>query len=347
MKILHTADLHLKSGEQGRLDVFKWLIEKARELKIELFIIAGDLFDSDNDAIVLRPNVRKIFEDVPCKFLIIAGNHDTKSYSPNYDYGKNVIQLTQMPFEIIELDSLEIVGVPYQSRKFSECVTNLPGDIDILIVHGTLYDASFIFSNPSDLETPYMPIYPANLENIARYVALGHIHSQTFSGTYQNTKAIYPGSPIALDTKCVGRRFAFYLEMDSAKLKVRPLEIEIAPYWEEKKFFVFPGIEDKVLKEIDKYLSVVDTRNAMPNIYIRGFIGESDRIFNHAINNLRDKYIKNFSDLRLTADNIQSWDKIMQNPLAKKFIEKTDGLMDELRNKIFEITLPIFSEMVK
>ncbi len=347
MKILHTADLHLKEGEPQRLEILKWLIQKGRELKIDAFLIAGDLFDSDNDATILRPAVRRIFEPGPFKILIIPGNHDTISYSSNYDYGQNTIQLTQTPFEIIELAGLNIAGVPYQNKKFSECVINLPRNIDILIIHGTLYDTSFIFSMISDLETAYMPIYPTNLENIAHYVALGHIHSHTFSSTYQNTQVVYPGSPIALDTKCIGKRFTYYIDIDRAKLNIKPLEVENAPYWEEREFFVFPGIEEKILKDIDEYLSAGATRNIMYNIYLKGFIAESDKIFNNSVNHLKEKYAKKFLDLRLTLDNIQSWDKIMQNPLAKKFIERTEGLNNELRKKIFEITLPIFGEITR
>ncbi len=347
MKILHTADLHLRNGAENMFDILKWLITKGQELKIDLFIIAGDLFESDNDATTLRSTIRKIFESAPFRFLVIAGNHDPKSYNPNYDYGKNVIQLTQIPFEFIDTDDLRIVGVPYQPKKFSDCITNLPHDIDIIVVHGTLYDTSFMFSISSELEVPYMPIYPVNLENIARYVALGHIHSRTFVNNYKNTKTVYPGAPIALDTKCVGKRHVFYLEINRAHLSVKPVDVEIAPYWTEKEFFVFPGVEDKILDELDLFLAHADQQRAMYNIYIKGFIGESDKSFSTRLNNIRTKYAGKFLELRITPDHIQSWDRIMENGLARKFIEKTNGLEDKLRKKIFEIVLPIFSEITK
>ena len=92
MKFLHTADIHLKKNDQKRLQIFKWLIEKADQKKIDYFIIAGDLFDSDTDATELRPSLKKIFDRAKTQFLVIPGNHDTGSFGEEYDYGQNVIQ---------------------------------------------------------------------------------------------------------------------------------------------------------------------------------------------------------------------------------------------------------------
>jgi DNA repair exonuclease SbcCD nuclease subunit len=205
MKFLHTADLHIKKGEKNRIEILQWLINKAEAMQVDFFIIAGDLFESDTDAIILRQEIKSIFRASSCKFLIIPGNHDLKSYSHDYDYGDNVIQLIETPFEIIELNNLKVCGVPYQNKRFSECIKNIPENIDILTAHGTLYDESFIFSMLDDKETKYMPIYPANLENIARYVAMGHLHSKSIEKRYKNTHVVYPGSPIALDTKCIDK----------------------------------------------------------------------------------------------------------------------------------------------
>ena len=346
MKFLHTADLHLKKGEEERIEILKWLIKKADELKADIFIIAGDLFESDTDATILRPELRKNFETTDIKFLIIPGNHDTQSFSQDYDYGENVIQLIQKPFEIIELDELKICAVPYQNKKFSEYIRDIPSDIDILIAHGTLYDQSFIFSMLDDKETEYMPIYPENLENLARYVALGHLHSRNIEKDYKGTKAIYPGSPIALDTKCIGERYFYLVNIDEKEIKVDSIKIEISPYWVEKEYFIFPGIEEKTVKQIESYLYEIDNSNIMPNITIKGFIGEKDRDFEKEIDAMNNKFKNKFRNLRINP-NIQSWDIIIQNRMVKNFVEKTAELDNTLRMKIFEITFPVFSEALK
>jgi len=338
MKILHTADIHLKKGEKKRIEVFKWLIEKADQLKVDYFIIAGDLFESDADASAMRNDIKKIFEDAPMEFLIIPGNHDERSY--NHSYGKNVTQLIQTPFEIIKRQGCKICGLPYQDNKFSECIRELPNDIDILIAHGTIYDQSFIFSMLDDEETEYMPIYPENLENIARYVAMGHIHSQRIERQYKKTKVVYPGSPIALNTKCEQAR-VFELVTIDKKLENEPIKIEISPHWQKKDFFIFPGIEEKILSEIESYLNEINDLNVMPNIIIKGFIGKKDQDFTNKTKIIEEKY-----RIKINSE-VQPWDIIIENPMVKKFVAKTEAMDNTLRMKVFEITLPIFSKLLK
>lgn len=346
MNFLHTADLHLKKGEEKRTNVLKWLIKKADELNVDYFIIAGDLFESDTDATILRPELKKIFDSTNTTFLIIPGNHDAESFSHDYDYGKNVIQLTQMPFEIIELNGLTICGIPYQNKKFSECVKNIPGEIDILIAHGTLYDSSFIFSMLDDKETEYMPIYPTNLENLARYIAMGHLHSRSIEKDYKNTKVIYPGSPIALDTKCEDKRYFYLINIDKKNLKIERIMIDISPYWLRKELFVFPGNEEEILNEIESHLANLDVTNIMPNIIINGFIGEKDKDFKNKIDEIDKKFTKKFENMKIAID-IQSWDRIIQNRMVKNFVQKTMELDNRLRIKVFEIAFPIFSDILK
>lgn len=346
MKILHTADIHIRKGDTKWIDVLKWLIDKGTALEIDYFIIAGDLFESDADASVLRSEIKEFFEKAKAKFLIIPGNHDAKSFSHDYDYGKNVIQLTKTPFEIIELDGLTVCGIPYQNKKFSECVKNIPGEIDILIAHGTLYDASFIFSVLDDKETEYMPVYPANLENLARYIAMGHLHSRSIEKNYKNTKVVYPGSPIALDTKCEDKRYFYLINIDKENLKIERIKVDISPYWLRKELFVFPGNEQEILNEIESHLAGLDVVNIMPNIIIHGFIGEKDKDFKNKIDEIDKKFAGKFENMKTTI-NIQSWDHIIQNRMVKNFVQKTMELDNRLRIKVFEITFPIFSDILK
>ena len=346
MKILHTADIHLRKGDTKRIDVLQWLIDKGTALEIDYFIIAGDLFESDADASVLRSETKKIFEKAKTEFLIIPGNHDAKSFSHDYDCGKNVIQLTKTPFEVIELNGLTVCGIPYQNKKFSECVKNIPGEIDILIAHGTLYDSSFIFSMLDDKETEYMPIYRANLQNLARYIAMGHLHSRSIEKDYKNTKVVYPGSPIAFDTKCEDTRHFYLINIDKKNLKIERLQVDISPYWLRKELFVFPGNEEEILNEIESHLANLDVTDIMPNIIINGFIGEKNKDFKNKIDEIDKKFTKKFENMKMTID-IQSWDHIIQNRMVKNFVQKTMELDDRLRIKVFEITFPVFSDILK
>ncbi|MGB3340885.1 MAG: DNA repair exonuclease [bacterium] len=346
MKFLHTADIHLKKGDEKRLQVLEWMIEKADQKKIDYFIIAGDLFDSDTDAIELRPVVKSIFERAKTQFLIIPGNHDSGSYDQTHDYGQNVIQFHKSPFEIMEKQNMIICAVPYQNKRFSECVKNIPTKIDLLLCHGTLYDESFIYSMLEDEETMYMPIFPGNLENISRYVALGHLHTRAIEKKYKNTHVVYPGSPVAIDTKCAEKRFCYIITLDTNKLEIESLEIEISPYWAKKDFFVFPGNEDTLLANIETYINGLRGQRVMPDITVQGYIAENDRAFNEKIMLFKNKYADDFEELNIESE-ISSWGMIMQNQMVRNFVRKTSEFDNDLRMKIFEIIFPIFSKTLK
>lgn len=346
MLILHTADLHLTSKDPSRLKVLEWIIDKGNEKKVELVIIAGDLFDSDAEASILRTEARKIFERSQVRVLLLPGNHDAESYGLNYDYGQTIKQLIKKPFEIFEIKNIKIIGVPYQKAKFSECIMDLPGDIDMLVLHGTLYDLSILpILNIEDAE--YMPIYPAEIENLCRCVLLGHIHSTYIDLNYDKTRVVYSGAPIALNTKCRSPRKVVLIEIDEQKFNITPLEIDIAPYWQEMNYFVFPGNEELIINKIEAELRELSAKKILPAININGYIHSSEVEFKERINQIIEKFKSNFQDISFKCDDIRSWDRLLKNHFVQRFIEKTSKLEDKLRMKILELTFPHLDDILK
>ncbi|MGD9379868.1 MAG: metallophosphoesterase family protein [candidate division WOR-3 bacterium] len=346
MRFLHTADLHLKKGEKKRLEGFHWLLSKADELKVDYFVVAGDLFDSDADATLLRPEVREMCASSRSNLLFLPGNHDAGSFGPQYEYGNNVTQLIAKPFQLLQCKDVKVCGVPYTDKKFSDCTKDMPRGIDILIAHGTLYDRSFIFSLLEDQETRYMPIFPVDLESVARYVAMGHLHASCIEQQYEKTRVVYPGSPTAIDTKCVGARYFYLIDINKNDLKVTKHEVEIAAYWVTKTFFVYPDIEKKILDDIDDCLRSLDDARVMPNILVAGYVGENEKQYLDSIAVMKESHASRFQDLRISV-KIESWDKLITNPLIQNFIARTRELDDQLRQKVFEITFPVFSKALK
>ena len=167
-----------------------------------------------------------------------------------------------------------------------------------------------------------MPVYPANLENLARYIAMGHLHSHSIEKNYNNTKVVYPGSPIALDTKCEDKRYFYLINIAKRNLKIERIRVDISPYWLKKELFVFPGNEQKILNEIESYLANLDVTNIMPNIIINGFIGEKDKDFKNKIDEIENTFTGKFENMKITI-NIQPWDHIIQNRMVKNFVENT------------------------
>ncbi|MEO0127685.1 MAG: metallophosphoesterase [candidate division WOR-3 bacterium] len=346
MQIIHTADLHLTSKDPSRLKILEWIINKGNEKGVHLLIIAGDLFESDTDSTILRTEVRDIFEKFRAKILLLPGNHDADSYGSNYDYGQNVKQLTNKPFEQLTFNNITIAAVPYQKMRFSECIMDLTKDVDVLITHGTLYDLS-ILPILNEEDTKYMPIYPAEIENLARCVLLGHIHSTYIDLTYKKTKAIYSGAPIALSTKCRSPRKVALVDIDEKNCEIIPIEIDIAPYWQELDYFVFPGNEEIILNRLKQDIQNIYNKNIFPDIIINGYIEGSETEFKGEVNKIIADLCKNFPNFSLNCNNIRSWDRLLKNPFVKRFVEKTSGLEDNLRMKILELISPHLNDIVK
>ncbi len=344
MVILHTADLHLKPGRDLGLAVLKWICGQAVSDQADALIIAGDLFDSDKDATMLRPAVKKILSAAALTVFVIPGNHDQNSFRDDYDYGPNVVQLTQRPFQAVEYKGLTIVGLPYQDRDFTECIQDLPVAVDILIVHGTLYDRDFMRSVVDEDKTRYLPIFPSNLENIARYVGLGHIHTRSFSKIYGQTRVVSPGSALALDIDCQTPRTYFRLVIDRHQLEASAVVIDPAPYWQFKEIFVFPGNEANVLKAVDEHLTRLDPKRVMPRVVIRGFTADPDGPFLEQVERIHARHGSRFTACQVEPD-IKSWDRIAGHPLVGNFIRRTADLEPNLKYKMYELVFPVFSDL--
>ncbi|MFM7687522.1 MAG: exonuclease SbcCD subunit D, partial [Actinomycetota bacterium] len=93
MRILHTSDWHLGrdfgsvSLHDDQKAFLDWLVEQVVELKVELVVIAGDLFDrayAPADAIRLFRDALHKLLDTKVKVAAITGNHDAHDRVANY-----------------------------------------------------------------------------------------------------------------------------------------------------------------------------------------------------------------------------------------------------------------------
>ena len=58
MKFIHASDLHVRAAEaEDQLNTLRAIVTLARERQADFILMAGDLFDSDHDANLLRPQV--------------------------------------------------------------------------------------------------------------------------------------------------------------------------------------------------------------------------------------------------------------------------------------------------
>ena len=128
MKIALTADLHLDLRQFNRqerwkdyIDTFVKVTRKVRELDVDAYIIAGDLFEK------YRPHpgiVRRFLKEVSklnCPIILIRGNHDSPKIFFE-KFGGDTLHLLQDVAKIIylnkenptyELDDVCFIGLGY------------------------------------------------------------------------------------------------------------------------------------------------------------------------------------------------------------------------------------------
>ncbi len=86
MRIIHTSDWHLgqhfygKSRAKEHQKFLSWLISQISELKIDVVIVAGDIFDTGTPPSYAREMYFNFIGEIQpfdCQLIVLAGNHDS------------------------------------------------------------------------------------------------------------------------------------------------------------------------------------------------------------------------------------------------------------------------------
>lgn len=244
MKIIHTGDLHLDSpfstldpasSEKRRSALraaFSSLVILARTEKVDLFLIAGDLFDHD---CVTKDTINAVVKDmasVPdCHFVIAPGNHDPYCDTSPYKLVKwpdNVYIFSTECMNFVEIESLNtrIYGSAYTGQSkvaFTDSVFSANQDekINILLHHGDI-DLS---------QSPYCPVSTSVLAASGfDYVALGHIHKGTEILSAGKTKYAYCGCIEGRDFGETGYKGAIMGTLEKGNVSLKHIRISSKRY---------------------------------------------------------------------------------------------------------------------
>lgn len=219
MRIVHVADTHLgyrnfsgkldpeRNLNQRECDVYdawQMAVDTTVELKPDLFIHAGDLFDSSRPtptAVVHALEGFAKLREAGIPVVVIAGNHST----PRFRSGGSVFEILarfgitavwQAP-ETVRVNGLAVHCIPHepQAEQLLDDIRSLPldgkADGNVLVVHAGLEGVRQDYHEVNEIA-----LAPEQLaEGDYDYVALGHLHR------YQvpQLNAVYAGSLERLD----------------------------------------------------------------------------------------------------------------------------------------------------
>ena len=270
IKICIISDLHLNNKQYGlrarELDFYNQLdkvVNKINDLKCDLLIIAGDLFDNPNPSPEAISRCNKSIKNLNCKVVAIKGNHTMilrKNHYPvdnlvaeandNYylleDEGISFVDspINKLPssaeaglfLEQQNNPTIHIDGITYRGEthveEFVEVQKKLAADIDksndfnILVVHEAFTEyCGFTGANLSINDINYDPY---------NVIICGHVHSRTDQVVDENTIFIQPGSierlnsTEAFDESKNGKGF-YFIDTNTSNIEFHPVE-SIRPF---------------------------------------------------------------------------------------------------------------------
>ncbi len=351
MKILHTADIHIKEYNDERWQAFSEIIAVAKSEKIDVLAISGDLFDSDADANKLRPKFRQFFSGGDFDTLIIAGNHDASAYSENIFLGERVT-IFRNHLEPIKINDLTFWGFPFQDLKVMEVLQRLQEidaqisdtEINILIFHGELLDISGVWENyGAEGQRRYLPVKLEYFRPLKwDYVLAGHFHTNFDVQQIENSKYfVYPGSPVSITQREIGPRKVNLFEVGNP-----PQAHQInTPYFESLEINLDPFVELDLNQIIQKELAnLPDHARLLLQIsgyFDRSKIGMTEQELHKTINDLvgdRAEFIRlEFRDIH----------EVLEDDLFRTFNNKlhNSNLNNPEKQKIRELTLRAMMEL--
>ncbi len=208
VKILHCADVHIgaeesflgfraESRRRETLLTFEKIVDLCLENDIEVLLIAGDLFHSNNvEKSFFDAVISKIHSAKNLKVVYIAGNHDPlnpRSYFSSAELPQNLYILGgKEAYIYFEELNLRVYGRSFssaflQGKSTPDLIPPEDDVINIALIHGELGGAP---------DSPYNSISKEYIESSKMdYIALGHIHKRSDVGRIGDTYFAYSGCP--------------------------------------------------------------------------------------------------------------------------------------------------------
>lgn len=211
MKIVHCSDLHLGKRFSGNKDyvkkrymdffnAFATFIDKVEEIKPDVCLIAGDIFDKKeiNPDILSKTEYlfKRLRDNIKKDIIAIEGNHDNSRILEEswleYLQEQNILKVFyyNKDFEeknYLKIDNINFYPVGYPGFMIDEALTKLseklnPQEKNIVIVHTGI--SGSIDTLPGLVSTSILDLF----KDKAIYIAGGHIHSFT---TYPKEKPYF------------------------------------------------------------------------------------------------------------------------------------------------------------
>lgn len=329
MRLLLTADVHLTADHPERLAALREVVGLAESEGVDLLLLAGDLFDASVDVEAIKPRIRDLFTGTGVRTFVIPGNHDENAFREEDYFGDDIEVLSQRPVDRVELDGVNLVGVPYGVEDFGDLLDDLraareDAAVNLLLLHGTLSTATGgVFGE----ESRYLPFTPEQLVATGfEYVFAGHIHASPTTRTFGDDGECvfaYPGSPVSITRGETERRGVWLVDTDGGGL--RQLDVDSVHYVRET-LDLEPGGAPQALDRLEARLADRDLDGATVLVEPAGFIEMDEAAFFRALT--RTVEAAGADDYEIDRTNVESARAILDSTLYRQFEAKLEARDD-------------------
>lgn len=276
MRILHTSDWHigkrlfkLDRSEEHAL-FLDWLLETLKTQKIDLLLIAGDIFDTPtppHQGLETFYNfLHRVSTETKTETLIIAGNHDSgllleaparllkfhrvkvwgkiskdpKDHWYNFEKDQKRVDICAIPFfrsyELLPQGEGDIV------EALKLYLSSESKNAKLLMLHhlAGMFEAS---GSEQVVSLSGIDSIPTELLKSFQYVALGHIHKPQKMGE----KIFYSGSPLPMRFSETTGKSVVICELEDENFR-----LDILPIPTFRNLFIVKATETNWKEKIDK-----------------------------------------------------------------------------------------------
>ena len=297
-RFIHVSDTHLGYRHLGLIErerdfyeAFKWVVDRALELRVDAVLHAGDMFNSSTPRpltyIYAIRELRRLAE-AGVKFIVAPGNHELPKAEALSSPVK-VLENLGLVHEIgdyrrpqpVELEGASVI-------VFSEWASEYLGIVDpasqarsrvkVGLAHVTLCDA-LAEAEGVPLERCGGPrrMLSSMVKSGYNYLALGDIHTPWEHRVPGAPPMVYPGSTEYLDVgeyrRSSGGRYVYLVELDEGGLvRAERLKIETVRPW-----IVAEGGYQEVSRIIESIRRPPGSKEPIVYVKVKGTLDQARR----------------------------------------------------------------------
>lgn len=276
MKILHTADIHLRSVDDLRWRALERLLRLAEDESVDLMVVCGDLFDRQKDVPALKAPLRDLFHRRSMSIVIVPGNHDVSAIREGDYFGDNVALITRAD-HFVDIGDVRVFGLPFEKIEGDRVIEKLlrirqqtrPDATNILLYHGELLDMVRARDGFGDEDlAAYMPARLSYFDGLGLdYVLAGHFHTGFEVRRFHDGYFVYPGSPVSITRKECGPRRVNVFETGGEPL---PLALD-TPFYDDVLIKLNPFDGQHPVETVKRRLASCQA-NARILLNVSGFV---------------------------------------------------------------------------